>query len=61
MKTANQEKKATPMSTERLKLHHEMYERRLRLLKEREGLSEKEAGDLANSPSFETEEQPTEA
>ena len=61
-KTATLEEKPTAQHVDRLKLHHQMYERRLRLLKERGGLTEKDAADRANSPwLFDTDEQVAEA
>ena len=44
-----------------LKLHRQMYERRLRLLKEREGLTDSEIEDTSNDPNlFDLEEVKTE-
>ncbi len=45
--------KARPVdTTDTLTLQKRMYERRMRLLKQRDGLSEKEIADEANDPDF---------
>jgi hypothetical protein len=50
MNTANQKKNTKDQEMENLRLHRQMYERRVRLLKERGGLTEKDAADQANDP-----------
>jgi hypothetical protein len=52
MSTANQNTTTKDQEMENIRLHRQMYERRVRLLKERGGLTEKDAADQANDPSL---------
>jgi len=50
--TANDDRVVRNEESENLKLHRQMYERRLRLLRELDGLSERDIADQANDPSL---------
>lgn len=55
MTTATKNTPIGEKEVDNLKLHYQMYERRLRLLKEREGMTDNNARDGENGPSFEDE------
>ena len=55
MTTATKNTPIGEKEVDNLKLHYQMYERRLRLLKEREGMTDNNARDGENGPSFEHE------
>ena len=53
MRTANKtDTMRNEEKVDNLKLHRQMYERRLRLLKERDGLTDDDAANQANDPSL---------
>jgi hypothetical protein len=56
MKTVSRTKMVGGKEVDNLKLHHQMYERRIRLLKECEGLKDNDASDGPNNTAPDTDD-----